>query len=120
MIVKGHVVKGCNHFEGRMSKHRAVFEKTVDHPLVPGTINVQIDEAIKIKEDLRLEGAEIGEAEDFVLERCKINGFDGYRIRPQDKYGNGGHGDHILEISCAEQVPGVDEGAEVEVELFRS
>jgi len=119
MIVEGHVIKGLNHFEPRLSKNRAAFEKTVGHALVAGTINVEIGEAIKVKEDLRLKGEEIGWHEDFVFERCRINGYDGYRIRPMDQNGDGGHGDHILEVSCAEQVPDVGVGADVVLELFR-
>jgi CTP-dependent riboflavin kinase len=120
VIVKGRVVNGLNHFEGRVSKHREAFEKTVGHALVAGTINVEIAGAIRVKEDLRLKGEEIGAREDYVFERCRINGYDAYRIRPMDQNGNGGHGDHILEISCAEWVPDVGIGADVEVELFRS
>jgi CTP-dependent riboflavin kinase len=119
MVVKGRVIKGCNHFEGRMSRHSEAFEKTVGHPLHAGTINVEIDEAIEIREDLRLKGEEISWYEDFIFERCKINGRDGYRIRPIDKNGDGGHGDNVLEISCAEWVPDVGDGADVVVELFR-
>jgi CTP-dependent riboflavin kinase len=118
MIVEGQVKKGQNHFEKRMTEHRAAFENMVGHSLQPGTINVKVGEEIRIKEHLRLKGEEIDHHEDFIFQRCTINGYDGYRIRPIDKYGNGGHGDCVLEISCAVWVPNVGEGADVVVELF--
>jgi hypothetical protein len=33
--------------------------------------------------------------------------------------GNGGHGDHILEITCNRKIPNVPPGAQVEIALFR-
>jgi hypothetical protein len=32
--------------------------------------------------------------------------------------GNGGHGDHILEVTCREKIPDVLPGTEVEIALF--
>jgi CTP-dependent riboflavin kinase len=121
VILRGHVAKGCNHFQLRMTKFRHVFKDKVGVDLVAGTINVKIDHPIKIKEDFRIAGEKIGEGEqDLVFEKCRINGLDAFRIRPQHRTtGTGGHGDDTLEISCAQQVPGIKEGAEVVVELFR-
>ena len=120
MKVKGHVVKGVKDFTRGMTKYPHIFTKAAGMKLFPGTINVKIDHEIKVREDFRIKGAEIGEPDqDLIFERCKINGSDAYRIRPLNlKTGLGGHGDHILEIA-SQKVPHVEVGAEVEIELFR-
>ena len=120
MFVKGHIVSGLNHFQQRIARYRGVFKEWTGPELFPGTLNVKIDRQIEIKEDFRIKGTEIGEAEqDLIFERCKINGIEGFRIRPFDlQTGLGGHGDDTLEIACAERVPCVGIGTEVEIELF--
>jgi hypothetical protein len=102
-----------------MTEHAEVFKNAVGRAFRPGTINLEVDHEIAIKEDCRIKGEEIGEPEDFILERCLIGGRDGYRIRPWNpENGRGGHGDNILEISCFEEIPGVEMGTEFELELF--
>ena len=55
-----------------------------------------------------------------LFEVCRINGSWAYRIRPFNLLtGAGGHGDEILEIACAQELPGIAEGAEVTIQLFR-
>ncbi|MGA2721076.1 MAG: hypothetical protein ABSG79_01570 [Bryobacteraceae bacterium] len=103
-----------------MNEHAEVFKKAVGRAFYPGTINLEVDREIAIREDRRIKGEEIGEPEDFILGRCLVDGRDGYRIRPWNpENGRGGHGDNILEISCFEEIPGVEVGAEFELELFR-
>ena len=121
VIIKGRVVRGCNHFQVRMTKFRDIFRTKVGLELVPGTINVKIDHPVAVREDFRIRGEEINEGEqDLIFERCRINGLNAYRIRPSHRTtGIGGHGDDTLEICCPQRVPGVDVGVEVEVELFR-
>lgn len=121
MLVRGHIVRGCGHFQSRIANHPDVFENHTGQELFPGTLNVKIDRQIKVTEDFRIRGTEIGEpAQDLIFERCKINGIEGFRIRPQHlATGQGGHGDETLEIACAQRLPGVEIGAEVEIELFR-
>jgi hypothetical protein len=67
-----------------------------------------------------MRGIEINEPEDFLFERCRINGIPAYRIRPLNLInGGGGHGDHMLEIACSVEIPDVPHGTVVEIELFR-
>lgn len=121
MILRGKVVRGCNHFQVRMTKYREAFTKAASQELFPGTINVEVDRSIDVSEDFRIEGTEIAEPEqDLIFERCRINGIDAFRIRPFHlATGFGGHGDDTLEIAASQKIPGVDVGTEVEVELFR-
>ena len=119
--VRGQVVNGSNHFERRMKNYRHIFTKAAGRELFPGTINVKIDHSIKVREDFRIKGSEIDEPEqDLIFERCNINGIEAFRIRPLNlKTGSGGHGDDTLEIACSQQVPCIEVGTEVEIELFR-
>lgn len=121
MKVNGHVVRGSNHFEHRMTRYQHIFTKAAGQKLVPGTINVKINHRIEVREDFRIKGLEIDEPDqDLIFERCKINRIDAFRIRPLNlNTGLGGHGDHILEIASSQKVPNVELGAEVEIELFR-
>ncbi len=121
MLLRGHVVEGCNHFEGRMTRYADVSQERTGQRLYPGTINLRVDRPIPVKEDFRIRGGEIGEPEqDLIFEHCRISGRDAFRIRPFNlRTGSGGHGDDTLEIACSEQIPGVVTGAEFEVELFR-
>lgn len=119
-VVRGKVCKGYGHFTPRMNAHAAVFRKASGEDLVPGTLNVDVGRPIRIKEDFRIRGAEIGEPEDFLFERCLINGLGAFRIRPfLPANGSGGHGDHIVEIVCSQKIPNVPAGAEVEICFFR-
>jgi CTP-dependent riboflavin kinase len=121
VIVRGKVVSGCGHFKERMTRQREVFERATGEELHPGTINVNVGQEIPIREVFRINGNDIGEPEqDLLFERCRINGYSAFRIRPYHlPTGGGGHGDHVLEIACAEVVPNTDLGNVVEVELFR-
>jgi len=121
MILKRHVVLGCNHFQGRMTNYREVFQKATGQELFPGTLNVRVDRRIPVREDFRVKGVEITEPEqDLILERCRINGIEAFRIRPLHlKTGLGGHGDETLEIAWSQMIPSVEAGTQLEVELLR-
>lgn len=124
LILKGHVCRGgegagLKHFSRRMNEYPEVFERATGEKLFPGTLNVNIGEPIPIKEHFRIQGKNLNESEDFLFEVCRINGTWAYRIRPLDALGNGGHGDHILEIACRDKIPDVPPGTQVEIALFR-
>ena len=124
IILKGHVCRdgqgaGLKHFSRRMNQYPEVFERATGEKLFPGTLNVNVGEPIKIQEHFRIHGKELNEPEDFLFEVCRINGIWAYRIRPLDAMGNGGHGDHILEITCHREIPDVPPGTQVEIALFR-
>ena len=110
---------GVKDMPRRMCEHPKVFEEATGEPLYPGTINVDVGEEIKIKEDFRIHGRELNEAEDFLFELCHFNGIRAYRIRPLDAAGGGGHGDHIIEITCSQKIPNVSPGTQVEITLFQ-
>jgi CTP-dependent riboflavin kinase len=124
LILRGHICRdgdgaGLKHFSRRMNQYPEVFERATGEALFPGTLNVNVGGTIKIHEHFRIRGHELNEPEDFLFEVCRINGLWAYRIRPLDAMGNGGHGDHILEIICRREIPNVPPGTQVEIALFR-
>ena len=119
--VKGHIIAGAGDFCRRMTKFRDVFTKKVGEELYPATLNVKIDQEIKIREEFRILGAEIDEpGQDLLFENCLINGIKAFRIRPfRLSSGGGGHADNILEIACSRRIPNAEPGSKVEVTFFR-
>jgi CTP-dependent riboflavin kinase len=103
-----------------MRDYPEVFRKATGEKLIEGTLNVDVEQEIAIKEDFRIVGAEINEPEqDLLFEKCEVNGVAAYRIRPLSlRTGAGGHGDNILEISSSQLLPNKP-GTEVEVTFFR-
>lgn len=118
----GTIQSGVRHFTLRMNRHAQVFERATGERLFPGTLNVKLAQALPITEHFRVLGKDIGEPDqDLLFEICRVNGKWAYRIRPFHlKTGRGGHGDHILEIACAEQLKGAElqDGDTVQVEFF--
>lgn len=123
MRVTGRVVHGIGDFRKRMTTYADVFTRVVGHELFPGTLNVEIDGSLAVREDFRIHGRDIDEPEqDLLFERCRIFGRPAYRIRPyQLTTGEGGHGDHILEIASREELRPLLVGhkGRVELEFFR-
>jgi CTP-dependent riboflavin kinase len=121
--IHGRIHEGNKDFTKRMTAFSGVFAKAVGEELFPGTLNVQIDEEIKIREHFRILGAEIDEPEqDLLFEICRVNGHWAYRVRPLNRADeSGGHGDHILEIACSIQFrkeSGFDD-SDISVAFFR-
>jgi CTP-dependent riboflavin kinase len=123
ILLKGRVCKvgegaGCKHFSQRMTEYADVFLKATGELLFPGTLNVNVEKSVPVKEHFRIHGSEINWHEDFQFEVCRINGIWAYRIRPLDAMGGGGHGNHILEIACSQKIADVAPGTEVAIALF--
>jgi len=120
-IVKGTICShGLGHMSRRMREYPDVFERATGEVLIKGTINVDVGEEITIKEDFRIRGSEINEpGQDLLFERCRVNGFRAYRIRPLDAMGQGGWGDDIIEITCSEKISPNSPGTKVEIAFFR-
>ena len=58
--------------------------------------------AVLVRPELVVYGAEIGEGEDFLIERVLVGGLPCYRVRPHRLFdGNGGWSDRTLEILSA-------------------
>ncbi|MGA8224752.1 MAG: hypothetical protein WB780_24120 [Candidatus Acidiferrales bacterium] len=121
IVLEGKVVSGFGQFKERMTSFPEVFRKATGMELFKGTLNVDIGREVAIREDFRILGAEINEpAQDLLFERCEINDIPAFRIRPYViATGEGGHGDHILEISCGRKIPGASIGSVVRITLFR-
>ena len=119
MKVVGKLVEGVGDFRKRMIAHAAVFERVVGDKLYPGTLNVEVPQAIACQAHFRICGKEIGEPDqDLLFERCTIFGRPAYRIRPfQLRSGGGGHGDHILEIASAEELRPLIKGREDQIKI---
>jgi hypothetical protein len=125
--LRGTVVSGFRHFTRRMTEFPEAFRKAAGEDLYPGTINIDVGKPIAIREHRRIIGSEIGEPfQDLLLEPCAINGISAWRIRPLVldaraglPVGEGGHGDHILEISCAVKIPDASPGSQIEITFFR-
>jgi hypothetical protein len=98
-----------------------VFEKATGEKLVAGTLNVKVRQPIKIKEDFRIPASDLGGGEqDLLFEKCLIDGIRAYRLRRfNPSTGEGGHGDHILEISSSIYIPNSTPGSTVTIEFFR-
>jgi CTP-dependent riboflavin kinase len=123
IILKGSVcpdAEGLKHFSSRMTQYPEVFERATGERLYPGTLNVNVDKPIPIRGHFRIRGTEINEPEqDLLFEVCRINQIWAYRIRPFSIVtGEGGHGDHIIEVACSQKIPNVPPGTEVEIALF--
>ena len=119
--VDGTVQSGVKHFVKRIEKYASVFTAATGEELYPGTINIRVAQRIPIQEHFRIVGREIGEPEqDLLFEVCRINGEWAYRIRPfRPLFHDGGHGDNIIEISCAKKLENIDAGSKVVLEFFR-
>ena len=121
--VRGRLHKGSGDFTKRMTKYVDVFARATGEKLFPGTLNVQLDRPIEIHEHFRIRGVEINEPQqDLLFEICRVNGQWAYRIRPRNvNDGSGGHGDHIIEIACANRLreeDGFNESS-IEIAFFR-
>ena len=104
MILLGRIVTGAGHARQRMARYPRVFLNATGEVLVEGTLNVNVGRNVPVREDFRIRGSEIDEpGQDLLFEACRINGIPAYRIRPYVlTTGEGGHGDHILEIACCQ------------------
>jgi CTP-dependent riboflavin kinase len=122
--VVGRVRNGLGHFKKRMTQYPEVFRIATGENLYPGTLNVELDKSIPIKEEFRISGADIGEPDqDLLFEVCKLDNIRVFRIRPFNlTTGAGGHGDHVLEIAskhCLKDHLKLTEGSVVEITLLR-
>jgi hypothetical protein len=117
-ILKGRVVGGIGHFKIRLTNFSEVFRRATGEDLIKGTLNIDVGRSIPAKEHFRIRGTEINEPEqDLLFEVCRANGLWAYRIRPYNlRTGEGGHGDNILEIACAQIIR---TQGDVEIALFR-
>lgn len=119
----GHVRQGWKHFEKRLTRleFRKAYRKATGEDLHKGTLNVEVNSCIAVKEHFRIRGSEISESDqDLLFEICRIDGIWAYRIRPYNLCtGSGGHGDQTLEIGCSREIPNAADGSEVKIELFR-
>ena len=106
MRVSGRVIHGTGAWRPRIERFPQVFIAHFGYPLFPGTLNVLLDAPLPVRAEFRIPGSEIGEPEqDMLFERCLIDGFEAFRLRPfQPATGAGGHGDHILEIVSAQEL----------------
>ena len=120
ITVTGTIEHGIGAWRPRMTRFPEVFRRATGEELFPGTLNVRIDAPLPIEAEIRISGAEIEEPEqDVLLERCRINGIRAYRLRPfQPATGAGGHGDHILEIVCTQELRPLLSGSDTVVVEF--
>jgi CTP-dependent riboflavin kinase len=120
--LKGVIVSGCGDFSKRMNRFPDVFRRAMGYSPYPGTLNVDVGSPIAIEEEFRIRGTEIDEpGQDLLFEPCLVNEIQGFRIRPFIvATGGGGHGDNVLEIACAQEIPNACIGGVVQITLFRS
>jgi len=121
VFLTGTIVLGVGNFRPLMTRFADRFRAATGQNLYPGTLNVNIGDPISIREHFRIPGVDLGDDEqDFLFEVCRVNDFWAYRIRPFHRVsGQGGHGDHVLEIVSAHKLPRAHPGATVEIALFR-
>jgi CTP-dependent riboflavin kinase len=121
LILKGRVVEGARDFCWRMTEFAPAFREATGEYLYPGTLNVKVDREIPLKEQFRIKGYKIGQpGHDVLFEVCRINRLWAYRVRSCDsKIADGGHGDDVIEIICAQKIPNALPGNPVTLELLR-
>jgi hypothetical protein len=109
------------HFKPLMKTFSEVFERATGEKLIPGTINVNIGTQIRIREDFRIPASDLdGGEQDLLFEICRIDRIWAYRLRRCNPLTNeGGHGDHILEISSSTWIPNSTPGSTVTLEFFK-
>jgi CTP-dependent riboflavin kinase len=108
MVINGTVQAGRRDFSRRMIEHSRVFEEAFGCLPHAGTINVRVDPPIRIQPYTSIpDPLDAGQV--LLIERCLINGFAGFRIRPSEIANPdcGGHGDHIIEVSSCTTIPNI-------------
>ena len=122
VILRGRVMQGIQDFSRKRlarENFRAAYRKATGEDLWKGTLNVEVNRCIPVREHFRIRGKDISEPEqDLLFEICRVNGIWAFRIRPYNLCtGAGGHGDNTFEIGCSTEIPNIT--TEVQIELFR-
>ena len=119
-VVTGTVRRGRQDFTKRMSDHLQVFEAAFGCKPYAGTINVGVDPPITIEPDCSIPDP-IDPRQVLLIEKCLINGYPAFRIRPSviAHPTVGGWGDQIIEVSSCAKIPGIEPGVTVTLEFFR-
>jgi hypothetical protein len=109
------------HFKPLMENFSHVFEEATGEKLVPGTLNVRVRDPIEINAHFRIPASKLGGGEqDLLFEICRIDRIWAYRLRRFNPFTReGGHGDHILEISSSICIPNNKPEDTVTIEFFR-
>jgi hypothetical protein len=120
ITVRGHVWrKGSGDFSKRMTGSPEAFYRATGEKLVPGTLNVEIERPLAVKEHFRIPDVQDRE-QDLLFEICRVGQIWAYRIRPFNRAtGLGGHGDHIIEIASSQVIPNGGPGSAIEISFFR-
>jgi len=119
ITISGCVIKGVGDFGQRMIASPEVFLRATGENLFPGTVNISVDKEIPIKEHFRIPDMQDLE-QDLLFEICRVGQIWAYRIRPCNrKTSHGGHGDDIIEIASSQKIPNAQEGASLQISLFR-
>jgi hypothetical protein len=120
ITIRGRVWrKGSGDFSKRMIGSPEAFYDATGEKLFPGTLNVEIEKPLAVKEHFRMPDV-MDREQDLLFEICRVGQIWAYRIRPWNrKTGGGGHGDHIIEITSSQEIPNAREGAPVEISFFR-
>ena len=115
----GIVQPGIGAFSRRMTEFATLFEEATGEALFAGTLNVSIDIELEVREHFKIVDP-IDANQDLLFEICRVSRLWAYRILPRNRYtGDGGHGDHIIEVCCAQHIPNAGIGSRVELEFFR-
>jgi len=88
--------------------------------LLPGTLNLKIDEPYFVTPDAKLSRAEYYDYEEIYFQRCRVSGIRGLIMRPETHERGKAHGPAHLEIMCDRHlrtVLGLSDGSVVAVEV---
>jgi hypothetical protein len=84
--LRGRAVQGNKHFSKKRllrDDFRLAYHNATGENLWKGTLNVEIDRCIPVKEHFRIRGKEISEPEqDLLFEICRVNGIWSFRSGP--------------------------------------
>src|SRR5215210_4839457 len=93
--LSGRVASGKGDLKGWMEHHRAAYERATGEALIPGSLNVILDQPWVVKAPpMRLEGSEIGVGMNILP--CEIGGVPAFVLRTDRN--NSGIGDHATNV----------------------
>jgi len=99
-----------------------IIDRTGLPSLVPGTLNIKIDEPYIARPDAKITAAEYNGAEEIKLQRCRIGGIRAVIMRPTThevirRYGHGRKHFELLSHRHLRTALGIGDGDAVTVEL---
>lgn len=117
--IEGVVSSGMGVATRVLAPCHATIEARAGVKLAPGTLNVKLDEPVKIAPDFVLEVGECNSYESLSFQRCRINEQDALIMRTSTQDSGGSHPLDVVEVMAGislRSVLGLVDGSRVVVE----